>query len=99
MSRQERLKEYANPRREANWDGAASDKANLDRWAARASENSAIAPRARSGEVRLPDTGMNVHDSAAPPRRDRGVDARMKAKADLDTDGGSSYMRSIRRNA
>jgi hypothetical protein len=100
-SRLERLKEYANPRRRENWDGCGRDVANIQRFQERAEANSRIAPRARGGEMRLPDTGGDValHDTAAKPRRDRAVDARMKAKADLNTDGGSSFMRDVRRNA
>ncbi len=101
MSRQSRLKEYANPSRRENWDGESCDKANIDRWSARAEANSKLAPRARGGEIKLPDTGgdVDLHDTAAKPRRDAGVDARTKAKADLNSDGGSSYFRGIRRNA
>ncbi|RXH15224.1 hypothetical protein [Bradyrhizobium guangzhouense] len=101
MSRADRLKEYANPRRRENWDGESCDKANLDRWSDRAEANSKVALRARCGEIKLCDTGgdVSLHDTEAKPRRDAGVDARMSAKADSNTDGGSSYMRGIRRNA
>ncbi|WP_354220380.1 hypothetical protein [Bradyrhizobium sp. F1.4.3] len=51
--------------------------------------------------MRLPETGGDValHDTEAKPRRDAGADARAKAKADTNTDGGSSFMKSIRRKA
>ncbi len=49
MSLEDRLRQYANPRSRANWQGASRDKANLTRWSERAAENSKIAPRARSG--------------------------------------------------
>jgi hypothetical protein len=100
MSRVERCKEYANPRRRENWDGE-STAANISRWSERAADNSKIAPRAKGGEIKLPDTGGDaaLHDTAAKPRRARETDARMVAKDDLNTDGGSSFMRGIRRNA
>ncbi|WP_094974004.1 hypothetical protein [Bradyrhizobium symbiodeficiens] len=100
MSRVERCKEYANPRRRENWDGESRDKANLDRWSQRAAENSKTASRASKGEMRLPDTGdVVLHDTAAKPRRALEIDARVKAKSDTNTDGGSSFMRGVRRNA
>jgi hypothetical protein len=58
MSSLERLREYANPRRKENWDGQSSDKANIDRWSRRATENSdGHRHRAKSGEIELPSTG------------------------------------------
>lgn len=99
MSRIERLKEYANPSRRENWDGESCDKANLDRWSKRASENSKVAPRARGGEIKLPDTDsdeVSLHDTAAKPRRD--ADARAVAKADKNFVGDSPYMAGIRRD-
>jgi hypothetical protein len=99
MGRLERLKEYANPRRRENWDGESCDKANLDRWSERAIENSKLAPRARGGEIKLPDTDVSLHNTAAKPRRDKDVDKRAVAKADTNADDGSSFMRGIRRNA
>ncbi|WP_426418477.1 hypothetical protein [Bradyrhizobium genosp. A] len=98
MSRLDRLREYANPSRRENWDGESNDKANLDRWSKRASENSKLAPRAKGGEIKLPDTGSDVslHDTEAKPR---GGDARAVAKADKNVVGDSSYLAGIRRNA
>ncbi|MET4384373.1 hypothetical protein ABIB73_000108 [Bradyrhizobium sp. F1.4.3] len=98
--RVERCREYANPRRRENWDGE-STADNISRWSKRAAENSTLAPRAKGGEMRLPETGGDValHDTEAKPRRDAGADARAKAKADTNTDGGSSFMKSIRRKA
>lgn len=57
------------------WDdhpGQSRDKSALRFWADRAERNSAIAPRARSGEMRLPDTGgkVRLQSTAAPPRRE-----------------------------
>ena len=97
MSRLERLREYANPMKGPH--GAASSEENLADWSARATSNSAIAPRAASGAMKLPSTGkrMNLRDSEMKPYRARG-DARAEAKADLN-EVGSSYMRGIRRNA
>jgi hypothetical protein len=99
MGRRERLKEYANPVAKRNWVGESCDKANLDRWSERATENSKRAPRARGGEIKLPDTDVSLHDTAAKPRRDKDVDKRAVARADTNTDDGSSFMRGIRRNA
>jgi hypothetical protein len=101
MSRLERLKEYSKPTRAANWDGPGRDQANIDRWSERATENSALAPRAKGGEVSLPDTGKwtELRDTAAAPREARKADARMVAKDDLNTSGDSPYLRGIRRQA
>lgn len=100
MSRVERCKEYASPRRSGNWNGE-STADNISRWSERAAENSKIDKRAKGGEIKLPDTGGDValHDTSAKPRRDREVDARAVAKQDLNSDGGSSFMSGVRRNA
>lgn len=100
MSRLDRCKEYANPRRRENWDGE-STAANISRWSDRAAENSKVAPRAKGGEIKLPDTGGDaaLHDTVAKPRGDREIDARIVAKDDFNHAGDSSYMRGIRRNA
>jgi len=65
-TRLERLKEYANPRSKQNWQGEAYSKANIERWSARASENSdTYRHRAKSGPVELTDTtGMGVPEGA-----------------------------------
>jgi hypothetical protein len=97
MSRLERLKEYANPRHGPQ--GAGRDQKNLDYWSDRAEANSEIAPRASDGPMRLPSTKVNTRDTAMGPKVSRGVDARMKAKADINVAGGSAYLRGIRRNA
>ena len=102
MSRLDRLRDYANPVSRENWRGASRDMANIDRWSERASEESdSYRHRAKGGQVQLPDTGgkVAVHDSAAPPRHDPDVDARMKAKADSNFVGSSPYMRGVRRDA
>jgi hypothetical protein len=44
MSRQDRVKEYANPQHGPQ--GAGRDQKNLDAWSDRAEENSQLAPRA-----------------------------------------------------
>jgi hypothetical protein len=95
MSRQSRLREYAKPTREANWCGESSES-SIDRWSQRAHEESdGHRHRAKSGKMELPSTGeMKLHDTAAP----RVADPRKVAKADLNHEG-SSYMKSIRRNA
>jgi hypothetical protein len=100
MSRIDRLKEYARPNRRANWNGAASDQKNIDRWSDRAADNSKIAPRASDGEMKLPATGKQVElrDTSSAPRYSRNADARMVAKDDVNH-VGSSYMRGIRRDA
>ena len=101
MSRLDRLKEYAKPTREANWQGAGRDQANIDRWSQRATEESKIAPRASGGEMKLPSTGRKVEtrDTAMSPRTSRKVDAAMRGEGDLNHVGGSDYMNSIRRKA
>jgi hypothetical protein len=104
MSRLERLKEYANPRSRENWCGESSDPAYLKRWSDRAEANSKVAPRARGGKMKLPDNAgeVSLHDTASKitAGAESGVGRLQKAaKADTNTDGGSSYMRGIRRNA
>jgi hypothetical protein len=54
-SRTDRLKDYANPTNSKNWCGE-STKEYVARWSARASANSQLAPRAKGGEIELPDT-------------------------------------------
>lgn len=115
MTRNSRLRQYANPSRRGNWDGESSDKANLDRWSDRASENSKPAPRARSGPMKLPDTGkMNLgstSDAASNGgkitagaesgvgRLQKAADVRGAAKADKNFAGEVSYMAGVRRQA
>jgi hypothetical protein len=97
----DRLKEYARPTRRENWQGAGRDQGNIDRWSDRASDNSQIAPRAPSGEVKVPDTGKRteLRDTAMSPREARKADARMVAKEDTNFVGDSSFMAGVRRNA
>jgi hypothetical protein len=99
MSRSSRLKEYAKPNRRENWNGAARDQANIDRWSDRATDNSKIAPRASDGEMKLPSTKMNLRDTAMVPKVSRGTDPRMVAKSDKNSSGDSTYMAGIRRDA
>lgn len=93
MSRIKRLKEYAAMKGPA---GASTQK-NIDYWANRASENSAVAPRAKGGGMKLPSTGgdMKIHDTSAKPSR-KG-DPRKAAKQDLNFTGSSTYMPNVRR--
>lgn len=100
MSRVQRVKDYANPRRRENWDGESTSE-NIARWSERASANSKLSPRASKGEMKLPDTGaMDLRDTGAAPRKDASVDARMKAKADLNhLVDASPFMKDVRRNA
>ena len=98
MSRQDRLKEYSDPMRGPH--GAGRDEKNLRYWQDRATANSEIGPRASAGPMKLPSTGVNARDTEMKPYRSRSVDNAMKeAKADLNDEGGSAYMRGIRRNA
>ncbi len=99
MSRLDRLKEYSNPRHGPQ--GVGRDEKNIDAWADRTKSNSQLAPRAASGEVKLPDTGkrMDVRSTKSAPRTTGEIDARMRGKDDLNFVGDSSYMAGIRRNA
>jgi hypothetical protein len=93
--------------------GASRDLRNLDYWSARASENSNIWHRAKSGPVELTDTtGMGLPDGAkkvpsgftpndgggAKPCRDEGEKMRKKALRDLNHTGESDYMPGVRRS-
>ncbi|MCK1480485.1 hypothetical protein IVB27_38575 [Bradyrhizobium sp. 197] len=99
MSRVERVKEYANPSCREHWNGEATTK-NLARWSERASANSAKAPRASKGEMKLPETdNIALHDTASKPRTTAEIDKRMVGKDDLNSDGGSSFMPGVRRKA
>jgi hypothetical protein len=96
MSFEERLRRYSRPQ---DWaDGHGSNKKTLDGWSARAERNSQLAERARDGKTKLPDTGgkTKLHDTSAKPRG-HGADPYARAKSDLNSDGGSSYMRGVRR--
>ena len=98
MSRLQRLKEYSDPMKGPH--GAASAQENIDHWSARATSNSAVAPRASDGPMRLPSTGkrMGTRSTEMKPKASRNADARAVAKADKN-DIGSSFMRDLRRNA
>ena len=97
----ERLKEYANPTRSGNWQGAGRDQANIDRWSRRAEISSdGDQHRASAGPMKLPPTGRRIEtrDTAMRPKVSRSVDAMMKAaKADVNH-FGSSYMKGVRRS-
>jgi hypothetical protein len=98
MSRIDRLKEYAKPTREANWNGAGRDQANIDRWSERATDNSKLAPRATNHEIKLPDTDakQQLNDTKSSPRTHAEIDERMRGRNDLNHEG-SEYLKSIRR--
>lgn len=74
--------------------GASRDPANLKHWSDRAEGNSKLAPRARSGEMRLPDTDA---PSGTPWKQSHKGDMRATAKADKN-DLGSSHMPGVRRS-
>jgi hypothetical protein len=98
MSFQERLKRYSRPQ---DWaDGRSSRGKVLEGWSARASSNSQLATRATDGKP-LPSTGkIKLHTtSAAPSDNPKGIggDPYAKAKRDLNSNGGSSFMRGVRR--
>ncbi len=97
MSRIERLKDYANPVSRANWRGAGRDKANIERWQERATENSdGHKHRAKSGAMTLPDTGeVRLHDTS---ERHIPADPRARAKSDPNFVGSSKYMPGVRRS-
>jgi hypothetical protein len=97
MSRQDRLKEYANPTRAGNWNGSSRDQADLDRWSKRAAAESQCAPRASDGPMKLPSTKVNQRDSDMKPYRSQADSMRTKALADLNIEGDSPFMRSVRR--
>jgi hypothetical protein len=97
-NRLERLREYAKPTREGNWQGASRDQANIDRFSERASEESRLAPRGRDGSIELPATGKSManRDTSMSPRTSRKIDAAMSGRDDLNH-VGSSYMAGTRR--
>jgi hypothetical protein len=112
MSRIQRLKEYSDPMRGPH--GAASDKGNLDYWSARATANSQIAPRAKGPVLggpqgtfgkdppKLPSTGGKVamRDTAAKPKISHRLDRLFAGTEPSDKNNvGSSYMKSVRREA
>ena len=92
MGRMDRLRELKNPASRSNWRGAGRDQSNIDRWSARATENSQIAPRATNKAISLPDT--NSGDGVKPKTRPGNM--RQEAKRDLN-DVGSSFMPRVRR--
>jgi hypothetical protein len=101
MSRIERLKQYANPTRPGNWQGAGRDQANIDRWVERASANSdGDRHRAKDGPIDLPATGRRVEtrDTGMAPKVSRKVDAAMKAAKGDVNHVGSGYLKNVRRS-
>jgi hypothetical protein len=95
MSRISRLKEYADPMRGPH--GAGSSEENIRYWQDRATANSQIAPRAKGGEMKLPNTKVTVRDTGMKPKVSRNVDRLMAGKDDPNMVGDSSYMRGVRR--
>jgi hypothetical protein len=84
-NRIERLKEYANPTRSANWNGSSRNQADLDRWSKRASANSIADDRVPSKP-----------GPKEPSKPGQGDDFRRKANADKN-DVGSTFMPGVRR--
>jgi hypothetical protein len=110
MTRMDRLREYAG--KPKGLQGAGRDEKNLAGWAARASENSEIAPRAKGpvhgaalgthGEdaPSLPDTGktMALRPTEAKPREQRKIDAAMSGRNDHNNvSSKGDYMPGVRR--
>ena len=94
MSRMKRLQEYADPSH-SEWRGQ-STQPNIDRWSKRSTSESKLAPRAKSGDVKLPSTGeMSMHSTHG-----RAGDARAEAKADRNhVDKLTEYMRGVKRES
>ena len=63
------------------------------------SVNSQIAPRAKGGEMRLPNTNVTVRDTAMRPKVSRNVDRQMRGQDDLNHVGESGDLANIRREA
>ena len=93
---EQRLKEYADPLHGPH--GSASWEPNIRYWQDRATENSKIAPRAKSGEMKLPSTKVRTRDTSMRPKEQRKVDALLVAKDDHNN-VGSSFMPGVRRKA
>lgn len=91
MTRQSRLKDYKamrGPKGE-------STSANINYWSERASENSKLAPRAKRN-MKLPSTGeMQLGETDRKPE----PHTRDKAMDDLNFEGDSAFMKSVRRGA
>jgi hypothetical protein len=95
MSRTNRIRtEYSRPDSRAI--NGQSTERNIRLMSARASENSKLAPRAKGGEIELPDTFRRQ-----PAEKPHTVaDPRAVAKAELNhSTKGTDYMPGIRRNA
>jgi hypothetical protein len=102
MSRIDRLKEYAKPLSPQNWQGCSRDQSYIDRWSRRAETLSDGAEhRASDGKMKLQNTGKRVslRDTSMQPKVSRKADAAMKAGRDDVNHYGSSYLKSIRREA
>jgi hypothetical protein len=95
MSREKRLKEYADPMRPENWCGA-STKEYIGRWSDRAHEESDSYKHRAKSNMELPDTFSR---QGPDPHTGRSGDQRAQAKADKNTAGQSDYMRGLKREA
>jgi hypothetical protein len=95
-----RLKQYSRPTDKSWWHGEHYDPANIERWQARATENSKIAPRARDGEIELPSTNVRTRDTSMRPLVKRSAEAIIKqARSDLDHVGEDDYIPRVRRTS
>jgi hypothetical protein len=92
---EKRLREYSRPQDAVS--GIAADKSTFKYWADRASENSLRGTRAKDGEVKLHSTGKAVELPSTSRKAGNSGDPYERAKSDMNSDGGSSYMRGIRR--
>jgi len=90
--RMERIKDYSQP---GKWVSGIANQEEISYWSKRAEGNSKIAPRARSGEMRLPNTGGDVRlrDTASEPV---GFQGNPYPNAKGGSGYGSSYMESVR---
>jgi hypothetical protein len=95
MSREERLKQYADPSH-SQWRGQSTQE-NINRWSERAhKETDGHKHRAKSGDVSLPSLGSRD----APGLHSTHRDARLEAKQDKNhVDKLSMYMKGIKRES
>jgi hypothetical protein len=95
MSREERLKQYADPSH-SKWRGQSTQE-NINRWSARATaETDGHKHRAKSGDASLPPIGARE----PPGLHSTHKDPRAEAKADRNhVDKLTEYMRGVRRES
>lgn len=95
VTREDRIAEYADPKR--GLQGFGRDQDNIDRFSARAAKNSELAPRAADGRMKLPSNKVDARDTAMKPYVSR--DVRAMAKSDLNHSPDSSpFLKRIRRD-